>query len=296
MTSTTDINTNHLKETMKIAISDEIKNENQGMKLRSDHKDKDEEMLSVASLETILNKVFSQFIDAIVPMLEYVKNESIENDKIVMENIQEVKDDLVDTQIELDKKSQYGRRENIRLHNVPEPKLQPGQREDTNAAVIKILHDAGHTAVKPEDISVSHRIPIRDKAKPKPLIARFVSRDVRNKVMFNKRDIKNHHNTKLNYPELFITEDLTPLRQQMSYELRQDENIAHVWSIDGKIKCLKKNYTRSDRPITIDTPHDFKKVGWQPNQITSKFLRKIYKRQSVATNDPIAARETNDST
>ena len=294
MASITDININHLKETMKIAISDEIKNENQGMKLRSD-KDKDE-MLSVASLETILNKVFSKFINEIVPMLEYVKNESIENDKVVMENIQEVKDDLVDTQIELDKKSQYGRRENIRLHNVPEPNLQPGQREDTNAVVIKILHDAGHTAVKPEDISVSHRIPIRDKAKPKPLIARFVSRDVRNKVMFNKRDIKNHHNTKLNYPELFITEDLTPLRQQMSYELRQDENIAHVWSIDGKIKCLKKNYTRSDRPITIDTLHDFKKVGWQPDKITSKFLRKIYKRQSVATNDPSAARDTNDST
>ena len=294
MSPITDINTKHLKETMKIAINDEIKNESQGMKLRSD-KDKDE-ILSVASLETVLNKVFSKFIDEIVPMLEYIKNESAENDKIVMENIQEVKDDLVDTQIELDKKSQYGRRENIRLHNVPEPKLQPGQREDTNAAVIKLLHDAGHTAVKPEDISVSHRIPIRDKSKNKPLIARFVSRDVRNKVMFNKRDIKNHQNTKLNFPELFITEDLTPLRQQMSYELRQDENIAHIWSIDGKIKCLKKNYTRSDRPITIDTPHDFKKVGWQPDEITSKFLKKIYKRQSVATSDASAARETNDST
>ena len=185
MSPITDINTKHLKETMKIAIKDEIKNESQGMKLRRD-KDKDD-ILSVASLEIVLNKVFSKFIDEIVPMLEYIKNESAENDKIVMENIQEVKDDLVDTQIELDKKSQYGRRENIRLHNVPEPKLQPGQREDTNAAVIKILHDAGHTAVKPEDISVSHRIPIRDKSKNKPLIARFVSRDVRNKVMFNKR-------------------------------------------------------------------------------------------------------------
>ena len=77
MASVTDININHLKETMKIAISDEIKNETQGMKLRSD-KDKDD-ILSVTSLETVLNKVFSKFIDEIVPMLEYIKNESTEN-------------------------------------------------------------------------------------------------------------------------------------------------------------------------------------------------------------------------
>ena len=162
--------------------------------------------------------------------------------------------------------------------------------------LIKLLHEAGHTDAKPEHLSVSHRLPVNDKSKPKPIIARFVSRDVRNKVMFNKKAIKNHPTTKQKCPDLFITEDLTPLRQQMSYELRQDADIAHVWSIDGKIKCLKKNFTRTDRPITIDTPHDFKKLGWQPEQINSKFLGKMYKKRDiVAKSDPMAPRVTSDS-
>ena len=82
----------------------------------------------------------------------------------------------------------------------------------------------------------------------------------------------------------------------MSYVIRKDANIAHVWSIDGKIKCLKKNFTRTDRPITIDTPHDFKKVGWQPEQINSKFLGKMYKKRNiVAASDPRAPRVPGDS-
>ena len=77
---------------------------------------------------------------------------------------------------------------------------------------------------------------------------------------------------------MFIIEDLTPLRNHMSYELRQDPNIAHVWSIDGKLKCLQKGFTPQDKPITIDTPYDLKKLKWTDEKISVFFLKKSYKK------------------
>ena len=74
------------------------------------------------------------------------------------------------------------------------------------------------------------------------------------------------------YPKAFMTEDLTPLRQHMAYLLCKDESIAVSWSIDGRIKCLKKNYKKDDKPITIDTPQDLGKLGWSEVQI-AEFIK-----------------------
>ena len=69
-------------------------------------------------------------------------------------------------------------------------------------------------------------------------------------------------------PSSFITEDLTPLRQLISYKLRQDKTrIKKSWSIDGKIKVLKVNQSDTDKPITIDSPFDLTHVGWTPEEI-----------------------------
>ena len=64
-----------------------------------------------------------------------------------------------------------------------------------------------------------------------------------------------------------MTEDLTPLRQHMAYRLRKDDKIAVTWSIDGRIKCLLKDFKKEDKPTTIDTPYDLGKVGWSKEEI-----------------------------
>ena len=70
----------------------------------------------------------------------------------------------------------------------------------------------------------------------------------------------------------FITEDLTPLRQLISYRLRQDkQKIKKCWSIDGKIKCILQGQG-DDKPISINTPYDLTKVGWQSSDV-KKFIR-----------------------
>ena len=66
---------------------------------------------------------------------------------------------------------------------------------------------------------------------------------------------------------------LTPLRQLIAYKLRQDKaNIKKSWSIDGKIKCIMQGQGDTDTPITINTPYDLVKVGWESNDV-KKFIR-----------------------
>ena len=72
---------------------------------------------------------------------------------------------------------------------------------------------------------------------------------------------------KKDYPNVFIVEHLTPLRSKIAYKLRNDENIEKCWTIDGKIKVVKAGASREDRPITIDSLADLKKLGWDQNDI-----------------------------
>ena len=75
-----------------------------------------------------------------------------------------------------------------------------------------------------------------------------------------------------NYPKAFIVEDVSKTRQNIMFKLRKDDSYAHVWSIQGKIKLLKKGYTDTDTPITITTPYDLKKLGWSPKEIEDTIL------------------------
>ena len=39
---------------------------------------------------------------------------------------------------------QYGNRDTLKLCNIPEPKLRPKEREDTNATIVKALGEEGY--------------------------------------------------------------------------------------------------------------------------------------------------------
>ena len=85
--------------------------------------------------------------------------------------------------VKLDEIKQYGRRQNIK--NVGEP-MHDG--EDTNAIVRK-TGNLLNVEVLPCHISTSHRLPVNPKNKNAnpPIIARFVNRDVRNKLFANRK-------------------------------------------------------------------------------------------------------------
>ena len=104
---------------------------------------------------------------------------------------------------------QYGKRENIRIHGVPE---STGNRDDGKMAVLEIAKKL-NVNLESGGIQRAHRLGWHNQTmrKPRPIIAKFISYKKRDKMMFAKSKLKELEN----YVHCFITEDLTPLRAKL---------------------------------------------------------------------------------
>ena len=119
---------------------------------------------------------------------------------------------------------------------------------------------------------MTHRLPSRDTARSEALLVKLRSRIVRNSLIRMKKDFRNNELLKGEYPDAFIVEHLTPLRAKVAYQLRNDETIERVWTIDGRIKVIKKGAGTNDKPITIDSLAQLTKLG--PNW-TKEAIKKL---------------------
>ena len=175
----------------------------------------------------------------------------------VRNSLGKVKQQVQLQRFDLDRLELYSRRESVRIYGIPE-----SEGEDTNRLVIDLAADMGVT-VKPEDISVSHRLPAgrgpRTKAanRPRPIIAKFVRRDMKSQVTRNKRKLREKEGRRW----VFIEDDLTPLRAKLVRELKADEHIKNVWTIDGRVFCTRTENGREVKK-TIESPEDLLSVGW----------------------------------
>ena len=77
-------------------------------------------------------------------------------------------------------------------------------------------------------------------------------------IMRNKkrlRDFEIYENV------FFINDDLTILRNKLVMELKRDDNIKQVWTIEGRIFCIQMDQGREVKRV-VDSPENLFKVGW----------------------------------
>jgi len=84
--------------------------------------------------------------------------------------------------------------------------------------------------ILPSHISTSHRLPKKanrsgkDPNSPAPIIVRFTSRDVRNKIHANRRRARNADMDQFSVPstkKIVINENLTPTRTLLFWKVKQ---------------------------------------------------------------------------
>ena len=121
-------------------------------------------------------------------------------------------------------------------------------------------------SIKPDDISVSHRLPAA-RGNTRPIIAKFVRRETKTSLMKNKKSLKSKDNRK----NVYVDEDLTPLRAKLTRELRADQAIKRVWTIDGKIYCVMDENGKEVKKV-INSPDDLLKVGWSEEKVSDLAL------------------------
>ena len=131
---------------------------------------------------------------------------------------------------------QYSRRANIRIHGILEPK----DKDDDEKVVVELAEKLGIT-LESYDIQRAHclgkmRSP---RAKPRPIIARFVKYKHKNDIFFSKSKLKECNDKK--FKNAIITEDLTPLRSKLLNYVKNDCKgkfvLCHVYN--GRIRMKK---------------------------------------------------------
>ena len=151
--------------------------------------------VSERKFEKTIKAAVATAIEAMLPQLD--ASIAAENDRLTKE-VGHLRAALQSQAFELDRLAQYSRRENVRLHGVPET-----ADENTNDVVIAIASDMG-VRINEHDICVSHRLQKSRSMQERPIIVRFVRRDTKIEIMRKKktlRTIDSHRNT-------FINDDL----------------------------------------------------------------------------------------
>lgn len=187
-------------------------------------------------------------------------------------------EELIMTKIELDKCEQLAKSDTIRIHNVPVP--SGTHRENVNTLVQDIMTDANIPFQAESMIQNAYR-PTVNGLKKKTIVCKLKNGFERIRLLKQRKtQMRDNNQFQQKWREVFITEDLTPLRQLMSFKLRHDKaRIEKAWSMDGKIKCIKKGQDENSKPITIDSPYDLSQVGWTQDEISSLIKDTLIKRK-----------------
>ena len=221
----------------------------------------------IKKVVTVQNKVIADML-ADINQASEERDEAIKDKNNSVDTKQQIlEDEIIHTRIEHDKQIQKSKYETIRIHNTPAPSLASGQRENVSSTVVDILKDA---SININESLIKNAVrPMKGGVKGSNIYVTFLrGTDKLNILRQRKTKMSENREFVNKRPNVFIAEDLTPLRQLISFKLRHDKDrIAKVWSMDGRIKCHKKGYTDSDKPITIDSPYDLKEAGWHKDEI-----------------------------
>ena len=200
--------------------------------------------------ERTIKAAVATAIEAMLPQLE--ASIVAENERLSKE-VGHLRSALQSQAFELDRLAQYSRRENVRLHGIPET-----ADENTNDVVITLASDMG-VHIDEHNICISHRLQKSRSMQERPIIVRFVRRDTKTDMMRKKKTLRT------------IDRYRNPLRSKMLRALKHDEEVEHVWTIDGSFHCIvmEGNVEVKKR---LDSPDDLFKLGWSEQKMENSGL------------------------
>ena len=214
---------------------------------------------SITKLEAKIDVIYENFVQ-LPGLIEQCKGVRTELDAVVKKNEKlntTVNSLAYDLERKIEDLEQYGRRNalrfrNININDIPKIELHAGSpREDTDAYILQLVKDKLHVNVPDNAISRSHLLGPPREGKCS-VIVKFSTYNMRQAV-YSKRFLLREIGS-----SVFITEDLTTVRQTIVNELvklRNTKKINRFWTKDGSV-FLK--VSESDRPVKIRDLKDLK--------------------------------------
>ncbi|KAK9738944.1 hypothetical protein QE152_g9397 [Popillia japonica] len=144
---------------------------------------------------------------------------------------------------------QYSRRNSIRIYGVPEH-----DKENINTTITGLCHSKLGVEVSEDMIDCCHRL-LGKQPNHRPILVKFVSRDIKKRVYANKKKLKGskiviredltaYNNQLIREAATVIREDLTAYNNQLIREAATKFGVRSVWSSEGKIFVKINNKIR----------------------------------------------------
>ena len=165
-----------------------------------------------------------------------------------------VENDRIDAIIANDRNESYSRKDSLRINGIPHEVNETNQ--ELEAKIIRIADKAG-VQVKRDDISVTHRLR-KDRKGKFPTIIKFSTRRVKDQLFMAKKNLKGVTGME----EVYISEDLTRLRFRTLLQAKRAENFKSVSTKGGKIFVW---LIGSEKPVTVESPYDLKRLNLEPD-------------------------------
>ena len=255
-----DIESQSLEDTVKDAISSSLPSmveaPNSAVQTRNN---KSAASSSSTDIDDIVARALKQLIPVIVSAVTSAVSAAVKaTTKSALAEVLETSNTKVEQmqqmslmmKYDIDKLEQYSRRESIRISGIG---AQVGEKEeDIIEAVVQIAKDID-VIIQPNDISVAHRVG-KANASGRSVLCRFVSRQVRDKVMKSRKKLKDLPNHK---GKTYLNDDLTTMRARLMAYTKGLPNVQRVNTSNGKIHCN----TKDGNHVIVDTPDDLFKLG-----------------------------------
>ena len=128
------------------------------------------------------------------------------------------------------------RRDSLRISGIPE---NP-EHDNTDEAVLKICNEMKlEPQVEPKDIAVSHRVGKSAAGRPRQILVKLATRNVRERVFKARTELKNFNKKEeTKEKHIYVNEDLTRFRAGLAKDarsLKNNGNISDTWTMYGKI-------------------------------------------------------------
>lgn len=181
-----------------------------------------------------------------------------ENGTILAENCQ-LRKQCATIATSTDAMENYSRRNNLEISGLPET-----EGENPDSAVIAIAQVVGVT-ISENDIDAAHRVPTKKREGIKPLIVKFISRRVRDKLQKAVRErrpavkavLKNHRSEK---DLIFANDHLSPGRKDLfikTLEKKRSTGAKFVWTRNN---IVFYRHDESAKVFKIDSEQDLEKI------------------------------------
>jgi regulator of replication initiation timing len=178
----------------------------------------------------------------------------IERDNIELRNENnELKKQLSAVKLEVEDLNQYGRNHNILIEGVPEL-----GEENVMNLVNKLAVAVDETIVLNVDIQAAHRIPAKNKNKPRPIVVQFSNRQKRDAVLKKARSTRPKSTDFVQgvpTTNVYVNEHLTPYYNKLFYEAKQikvKKGYKYLWVSNSKLFIRKDGDSKAVKISCMD--------------------------------------------